>query len=272
MLAQRVLVILIILPIGLLGIVLGGWAFTLLIAVVLGVAGWEFGQLFKTGGLRPANFLVIFGILALVIGRSWNGFESADWIISLIVLLSITYYLAAFERGRDQAGTDFAVTLAGIFYIGWIGAYFVSLRQLDQGMWWLLLILPATWIADSGAYMIGSRFGRHKLSPKLSPKKTWEGYLGGVVWGVVGGTLLAWLWQSLGADIATITLERGMWVGLIMGIFPTLGDLGESMIKRQVGVKDSSHLLPGHGGFFDRIDSWLWAAVLGFYLVSWLWS
>jgi phosphatidate cytidylyltransferase len=272
MLSQRVLVTVILLPIGLAGIILGGWAYTLLIAVILGVAGWEFAQLFGTGGLRPANLLVILGILALVIGRYWNGFESAAWLISLLVLLGMTYHLIAFERGRDQAGTDFSVTLAGIFYIGWIGAYLISLRQLDQGMWWVLLVLPATWIADSGAYFVGTRFGRHKLSPHLSPKKSWEGYLGGIVCGVVGGILLAWLWQRLGADAATITLGRGMWVGLLMGIFPTLGDLGESMIKRQVGVKDSSHLLPGHGGAFDRIDSWLWAAVLGFYLVSLLWS
>jgi len=272
MLAQRVLVTVILLPIGLAGIVLGGWAYALLIAVILGVAGWEFAQLFKTGGLRPANLLVIIGILALVIGRYLSGFESADWIISLVILLSITYHLVTFERGRDQAGTDFAVTLAGIFYIGWIGAYLISLRQLNQGMWWVLLVLPATWIADSGAYFVGTRFGRHKLSPHLSPKKTWEGYLGGIVWGVAGGVLLAWLWQRLGADASVITLGRGIWIGLVMGIFPTLGDLGESMIKRQVGVKDSSHLLPGHGGAFDRVDSWLWAAVLGFYLVSWLWS
>ena len=272
MLVQRILVTLILLPIGIAGIFLGGWAYTLLIAVILGVAGWEFTQLFKTGGLRPASLLVIAAILALTVGRFLNGFESAGWIISLFILLSMTYHLVDFERGRDQAGTDFAITLAGIFYIGWIGSYLISLRQLDQGMWWMLLVLPSTWIADSGAYFVGTRFGKHKLSPRLSPKKTWEGYLGGIVWGVAGGLLLAWLWQRLGADASVISFGRGMWTGLVMSVFPTLGDLGESMIKRQVGVKDSSHLLPGHGGAFDRIDSWLWAAVLGFYLVSWLWS
>lgn len=272
MLMQRVLVTIILLPIGLAAIILGGWVFTLLIALILGVAGWEFAQLFKTGGLQPSGPIVVVGILALVLGRYLNGFESAHWIISLFVLLSITYHLIAFERGRDQSGTDFTVTLAGIFYIGWIGAYFISLRQLDQGMWWVLLVLPATWLADSGAYFVGSRFGKHKLSPHLSPKKTWEGYLGGIVWGVAGGVLLAWIWQQIGADPTVITLGRGLLVGLVMSIFPTLGDLGESMIKRQVGVKDSSHLLPGHGGAFDRIDSWLWAAVFGFYLVSFFWS
>jgi phosphatidate cytidylyltransferase len=271
MLAQRVLVAVILLPIGIAAIILGGWAYTLLIAVFLGVAGWEFAQLYKAGGMQPSRLLVIVGILGLTIGRFLTGFESADWMIGLIILLSMSYHLVDFERGRDQAGTDFAVTLAGVFYIGWIGSYLISLRQLEQGIWWVLLVLPATWFADSGAYFIGTRFGKHKLSPRLSPKKTWEGYLGGIVCGVAGTILLTFLWQRLGADASVISFERGLWIALVMGIFPTLGDLGESMIKRQVGVKDSSHLLPGHGGAFDRIDSWLWAAVLGYYLVKLLW-
>lgn len=271
MLIQRVLVSAILLPIGLVAIILGGWAYGLLIAVILGFAGWEYVQLFKTGGLKPAWILVIPGILALVISRYFNGFESIDWLLSLIILLSLAYHMVDYERGRDQAGTDFALTLAGIIYIGWVGAYFISLRQLEQGMWWVLVVLPATWLADSGAYFVGTRFGKHKLSPRLSPKKTWEGYLGGILWGVLGTILLTWIWQSLGADRSIITIERSLWISLVMGIFPTLGDLAESMIKRQVGVKDSSHLLPGHGGAFDRIDSWLWAVVLGYYLVKLLW-
>lgn len=272
MLVTRIIVAIILLPIGLAGIVLGGWAYLLLVAVILGLAAWEYAQLFTAAGLQPARLLVIGGILLLVIGRHWNGFASTDWIISLLVLLCLTWHLIAYERGRQQAGTDFAASLTVIFYIGWIGAYLISLRQLELGMWWVLLVLPATWFADTGAYFMGTRFGKHKLSPLLSPKKTWEGYIGGILWGVAGGALLAWLWQLLGADPATMTIGRGLVVGLVMSIFPTLGDLGESMIKRQVGVKDSGHLLPGHGGFFDRIDSWLWTAVLGYYLVFWLWS
>ena len=86
--------------------------------------------------------------------------------ISLIVLVAMTYHLVAYERGRDQAGTDFSVTLAGVFYIGWLGAYFISIRNLPEGQWWLLVILAGVMFADSGAYFIGKRFGRHKLSPR----------------------------------------------------------------------------------------------------------
>jgi phosphatidate cytidylyltransferase len=182
----------------------------------------------------------------------------------------MAFHLVRFEQGRDQAATDFAVSLAGIFYLGWLGSYFISLRELPNGVFWILLVLPATWIADSGAYSVGRRIGRHKLAPRLSPNKSWEGYFGGILSGVVGTALLAALIQWVFGDQIGVTPLRGALIGLVMGVVPTLGDLGESMIKRQVGVKDSGTLLPGHGGAFDRIDSWLWAAALGYYLVFWL--
>jgi phosphatidate cytidylyltransferase len=272
MLAKRLLVTIVLLPIGIAAILAGGWYFTALVVFFIGLAAWEYVNLFRAGGLKPAGVLIIGGTLLLLLGRNINGFESATWLISLLILLGMIYHLVAYERGRDQAGTDFAVTLAGIFYIGWFGAYFISLRNLAEGKWWILVVLPAVWFADAGAYFIGKRFGRHLLCPRLSPKKTWEGYLGGILVGVPLTALIAAIWR-VGAGVDTaITPLRGALVGLVMGVLPTLGDLGESMIKRQVGVKDSGKILPGHGGAFDRIDSWLWAVVLGYYMVLWLWS
>jgi phosphatidate cytidylyltransferase len=175
----------------------------------------------------------------------------------------------AYERGRDQAGTDFAVTLAGIIYLGWIGAYMISVRDLPEGKWWLLVVLPAVWLADSGAYLVGVRFGRHKIAPRLSPKKSWEGYIGGIFFAVLGTPLFVALWRVGAGPDTTLTLTAGAWIGLAMGLLTIFGDLGESMLKRQVGAKDSGNLLPGHGGALDRIDSWLWAGVIGYYLVVW---
>jgi len=272
MLVKRLLVAIVLLPIGMAAIMAGGWYLTALVAVFMGLAAWEYATLFRAGGLKPAGVLVVGGTLSLLIGRNINGFESAPWLISFLILLSMTYHLVAYERGRDQAGTDFAVTLGGMFYIGWFGAYFISLRNLPEGNWWILVVLPAVWFADSGAYFIGKRFGRHLLSPRLSPKKTWEGYLGGIIVGVLLTALFAAIWRVGAGPNSDITPLRGALVGLVMGIFPTLGDLGESMIKRQMGVKDSGNLLPGHGGAFDRVDSWLWAVVLGYYMILWLWS
>lgn len=269
MLAKRVIVAAILLPIGLVLIYFGGWAYALLVALFVGLAAWEYVQIFRKGGYQPAGLLVPLGALLLVAGRVLDGFESAPWMITLIILVIMTYHLLAYERGRDQSGTDFGVSLAGIFYLGWLGAYLISLRDLPEGLWWVLLVLSAVWIADSGAYFIGRAFGKHKLSPRLSPKKTWEGYLGGILTGTVGTALLATLFMNLAGTGSAITLWKGAVVGLILSVLTTLGDLGESMFKRQVGVKDSSNLIPGHGGVFDRIDSWLWAVAIGYYVVVW---
>lgn len=270
MLAKRTLVTLLLLPLGLLVIVLGGWVYAGFIALMLALAAWEFVKLFHAGGLLPASVLVLLGVVLLVLGRAWNGFVSAPLLLSVLVLLSMAYHLMAYERGRDNSGTDFAVTVAGFMYLGWLGAYFISLRQLPEGLWWVLMALPVVWIADSFAYLVGSRWGRRKLSPRLSPKKTWEGYLGGIAGGTLGGALLPLLWQVWAGPDSAVTPWRGALLGLILAVLTTLGDLGESMIKRQVGVKDSGTLLPGHGGVFDRIDSWLWAGVIGYYVVLWM--
>jgi phosphatidate cytidylyltransferase len=106
------------------------------------------------------------------------------------------------------------------------------------------------------------------MAPRLSPKKTWEGFAGGVLTSTLSGALIGALW---GLVTPALTPGRGAFLGLALGVLTPLGDLGESMIKRQFGEKDSSHLLPGHGGVFDRIDSWLWAAVIGYYMIVALW-
>ncbi len=268
MLRQRVIVAVILLPIGLALIYFGGWAFAIMVTLILGLAAWEYARIFIAGGHRPADVLTISGAVLLALGRAWNGFESADWLLALLILGSMTYHLFSYERGRDQAASDFAVTLSGVFYIGWLGAYLISLRELPNGMWWVLIVLPAVWLADSGAYFVGRSIGKRKFSPRLSPKKTWEGYIGGIVVGTIGAALLAVLWNLIQPGV--MTPFQGGVLGLILSIITVLGDLGASMIKRQFGVKDLSNLIPGHGGVFDRIDSWLWAGVIGFYVIQWL--
>jgi phosphatidate cytidylyltransferase len=268
-LAKRALVTIILLPIVIAAIIMGSWVYVAMVILILGLAASEYVRLFRASGLQPAGFLVVIAVLLFTVGRALNGFESAAWISSLVILALMTYHLVVYERGRDLAATDFSASLSGAFYIGWLGAYMVSLRALPSGMWWVLLVLPGIWLADTGAYLIGSRFGRHKLSPRLSPKKSWEGYLAGIVTGVLGTIILALIWKGLAGSELPVTWPQAGVLGFILGAVPTLGDLGESMIKRQVGAKDSGNLLPGHGGAFDRIDSWLWAGVLGYYVIVW---
>ncbi len=266
---KRTLVALVLLPIGLAAIYLGGFFYAGVVLLLLFLAALEYVSLFRAGGVQACVYLVAGGTVLLVVGRVINGFQSAPWMISLLILASMAYHLIAYELGREQAGTDFAVTLAGAFYLGWIGAYLITLRNLPEGRWWVLTVLPAVWLADTGAYLVGSQIGRHKMTKRLSPKKSWEGYLGGILLSTLGTALLAWLWQVWAGPGTAITPAHGAWVGFILGALTIFGDLGESMIKRQVGIKDSGNLLPGHGGIFDRIDSWLWAGVIGYYVVAW---
>jgi phosphatidate cytidylyltransferase len=270
MLRTRVLVASILLPVGLLLIYLGEWVFAVFVALILGLAAWEYSQIFKASNLQPASIIAILGASLLALGRAWNEFNSGPWLIGLIVIASMIYHMVAYERGRDQSGTDFAVTISAALYLGWLGAYLISIRSLPEGFWWLLLVLPTVWLADSGAYFVGRSFGRRKFSPRLSPKKTWEGYLSGILVGTLGAIGLVYLWKIWAGPAFSITPTQGSILGILLSTITPLGDLGESMIKRQSGKKDSSNLLPGHGGVFDRIDSWLWAAIIGYYFIIWI--
>lgn len=267
MLVKRILVALALLPVGIFLVAVGGWVYFWGVVIILALAAREYAQLFHAGQHHPSSLLVVGGTAALILGRAGNGFASLPWLVSLLILLSMAYHLYTFERGREQAAADFGITLAGILYFGWIGGYFISVFRLAEGHWWVVAILLMVWAADTAAYFVGKNFGRRKLCPRLSPKKTWEGYLGGVAASTLAGALLAIVGKSSGLGPVGFSVIQGVVMGLVLGMLPTLGDLGESMIKRQAGKKDSGNILPGHGGVFDRIDSWLWAIVIGYYLV-----
>lgn len=266
MLAKRLATVAVLLAVGLPALILGGVPYFVLIVFFVVGAAWEYGRLLQAADVHPAMPVLMVGTLALLTVRYWLPAWSGA-ALTLLTLVAMTVHLFAYERGRDRAGTDFAGTLGGLVYLGWIGAYLLDLRAMDGGLWWLLLVLVSVWVADSFAYLIGVRLGRHHLSPRLSPKKSWEGYLAGVVTGPLGGLLFAWLGARYGG--LPVSPAQGAALGFFLALVTTLGDLGESMFKRQAGLKDSSSIFPGHGGFFDRIDSWLWAAPLGYYFIVW---
>jgi phosphatidate cytidylyltransferase len=151
--------------------------------------------------------------------------------------------------------------------VGLLGPYLISLRSLEHGRWWTLVVLPTVWIADSAAYLIGSAWGKKKLAPRTSPNKTWEGYLAGVLFGTLSSPALLFFYnQAFHAQILISPLQ-GALLGLAVSVFIPLGDLTESMIKRQADQKDSGTIFPGHGGVFDRLDSLFWAAPISYYLI-----
>ena len=266
---RRTLTALVLVAIGLPGIIYGGVFYFVLMTIFLVGGAWEYVRMYRAIQYEPHQILTVGGVLAIATARVFF-VESAMPLFVGLILLAMTVHLIAFERGRDQAALDFCVTVAGIVYIGWLGSYLLDLRNLDQGVWWLMLILPMVWAGDTGAYSIGAVYGKHKMSPRLSPKKSWEGYFAGVFTSVLVGAFFAYAFSSLGPQPLNGLIDpiQGALLGLLIGAVAPLGDLGESMFKRQSGLKDSSNIFPGHGGFLDRIDSWIWGAAIGYFIIQ----
>lgn len=269
MLRERTAVALMFLPLVMWVVSEGRALFAIAITLVLCLAVFEYGTLFRKRGLRPARPLMVAGVALIAWSRSLAAFEWTAEVLVLLSLAGMVWHLLDFERGAPNAGSDFTVTLSGMIYVGWIGSYLISLRELAGGLWWFMTALSAIWLADTWAYSVGSLFGRHRMTPRLSPNKTWEGYLGGIVGGALCASALVALWR-LGADAsAALDLNSGLLIGAVIAALAPLGDLGISMFKREFEVKDTGTLLAGHGGSLDRIDTWLWAGVLGYYLAQW---
>jgi len=266
---RRTLTALAMAAVGLPAIIYGGVLYFLLMSIFLVGGAWEFVRMYRAVQYEPHEALTIGGVLFIATARFFFP-EYAVFMLVLFVLLAMTVHVIAYERGRDKAGLDFTVTVTGIVYLGWLGSYLLDLRNLPNGVWWLMFILPLVWAGDTGAYSIGAVYGKHKMSPRLSPKKSWEGYAAGIVTAIYVGALFAYAYSALGPQplAGLITPLGGALLGLLISAVTPLGDLGESMFKRQGGLKDSSQVFPGHGGFLDRIDSWIWGAALGYFIIQ----
>jgi phosphatidate cytidylyltransferase len=266
MLSDRLAVAVPLIPFAVWIIWLGGPVYALAVAAVLVVAGREFARIFQTGGHRPALPLVMVGAPLLTLVRLFRPNELSLLLAGLVVA-ALAWHLVDFEKGAPASGTDFVITLGGSFYLGWMGSYFTALRELSDGLWWTAVLIGAIWLADSAAYVFGRAVGRNPLAPRLSPKKTWEGFLGGVAGGAAGSALLALLWRLGAGESSLVDWHTAALLGALTGLVGPIGDLGISMLKRESGVKDSGAVIAGHGGALDRIDSWLVSIPVGYYAV-----
>jgi phosphatidate cytidylyltransferase len=248
-------------------IYLGDYPFLALIAVVTTLAETEFCLLIAR---REFKVLHLFGI-ALV----WLFLlDASDPLLGVlrpglaaILLCSLAWRVA---RHRHLSVADWTGTIASGVYIGLCGSYLIKLRALPaDGFWWTFMAVAAIMLADSAAFVVGSAWGRHKLAPSLSFGKSWEGYIAGIVTSALTSGFLCLLWASRSDAGSTVTGLRGLILGTLIATFAPIGDLVVSMVKREAGVKDSGKLLPGHGGALDRIDSVLWASVIGYICVTW---
>jgi phosphatidate cytidylyltransferase len=267
MLSDRLAISALLIPLAMWVIASGGTLYLATILLIFLLAALEYANIFKMAGLRPARPLIVGGVLALIAAQQLAFLNPRGLLLPLALLLALTWHLFDYEFGATTSGTDFTVTVGGLVYLGVMGSYFIALRALPDGQWWIIAVFSGMWLADSGAYAFGRAFGKHKMSPRLSPKKTWEGYAGSVIWGAAGGGLLAFFWH-FGADAGSLlTWQTGVILGALVGMLGPLGDLGISMMKRQVGLKDTGNLMAGHGGALDRMDSWLVAIPVGYYFV-----
>ena len=260
---ERIIVGLIALPAVLLPIWFGGiWLALLLSLVALGGA-LEFYRLMQIGGYQPNRVLGLAWLLLIVLAH-WQ----PQWFpLSLIIAAGMIITLIDAMHQKQAPMSSWMATSMGALYIGIMWGQALALRQLPNGLWWVYLGLALTWTNDTAAYLVGVNFGRHKLWPRLSPKKSWEGTIAGwVVAALVGA-----VWIMLTPLSETHSPIFGAGIGLLAGILALFGDLSISTLKRQVGVKDSGHIFPGHGGVLDRSDSLLF--VLPFvYQVVLLWQ
>lgn len=259
------------LPLGALVIgltIIGGPWFTLTLVVVFGVAVMEFVQLVARKGHRAFGGLAVLWVATIMLDRALPWLGLLEPAISLLTVATLTWALIRFRQGTPNAATGFAMTIAGGVYIGWSGAQFVSLRAHPDGLFWTLTTLVAVWSADTIAYFAGTSFGRNKLIPDVSPRKTWEGYITAVFGATIITAASMPLWRALGAG-PSVTPLHGMLIGLLVSVIAPVGDLGMSMFKRYAGAKDSSQLIPGHGGLLDRIDAMMIAGLLAYHYVIW---
>jgi phosphatidate cytidylyltransferase len=235
--------------------ILGGPAFLGLVAVAGALAAWEYVGLMRQGGYDPILPLCLLVTLVAIAASYWGSIVPPEFVLALVVAGSL---IATLWHKSPAPVTDWALSLAGGLYLGLLMGFFVALRGLDNGLAWILTAAVSVMVADAGAYFAGRAFGRHPWWPRHSPNKTWEGYLAGAALGALVTVVFGpWLLQ--------LPLLESLGLGLAITLLAPLGDLAESMVKRQVGAKDSSNLIPGHGGVLDRLDSLLIALPLAYF-------
>ncbi len=247
--------------------------FTILIAIWGVLAVFEFYKLVAASKVPPLTYFGLIWTLLFILSRNSDLLSIlkphfdlnllTPLLLTSALLLSLIWLLL---RVQEKAFTGWAWTIAGILYVGWLLSYLVAIRGLDDGRNWVFFALFTTFASDTAAFFTGRTLGRYKLAPHISPGKTREGTIGGILAAIIV-SLLFMLPTPLRLPF---NWGQAILLGLLVSIFGQLGDLAESLFKRNMEVKDSSQLLPGHGGFLDRMDSIVFAGVVVYYYVVWV--
>ena len=211
--------------------------------------------------LRP---LVLGGYIGFVLALLGLELGGLDWLVGgILATFVVSFVVFGLSDTRSSATTSFGVTLLGVVWVGAGLGFLLLIRDIqDFGFWAVMAVLFTVFAADSGAFFVGRAVGRHKLAPAISPGKSWEGFVGGVVAAMAMAFVI--LYKDRGEFL---TIPETLAFGAAIALASVLGDLFESAVKRDLGVKDSGRLLGGHGGMLDRLDALLWAAPAAYYVI-----
>lgn len=243
----------------------GQLAWYIVVAVAVGVAMWEVLTRLREHSYHLPRTLMIIGGQAML-WSSWP-FETNGLIAVYVVAVLALMFGRLFHNGRHRPPINYLRDMSvGIFVLTWIpmfGSFAAMLSTTSQGGASIIVFMLCVVASDTGGYVAGVMFGSHPMAPAVSPKKSWEGFVGSIIFGMVTGALSI-----------HFLLEREAWVGAVMGlglvVCASLGDLVESQFKRELGIKDMSNILPGHGGLMDRLDGMLPAAMVTWVAISFL--
>lgn len=244
--------------------------FCLIVTIGIGLALYEFFSIVKKNKpYRPFTSLGVIGGCAIVVYQSMASFIAGfQGLVSLVFALVIMMIFCGeiFRTEKQNSIANVAVTTLGIFYLAYLGSYVIRIRALEHASLLIMLLFVITKMNDVGAYFIGSRFGRRKLATYISPKKTVEGALAGLVTGIM---VCMGLRYFLGEFLDFLSYTNAFFLSVYLGFFGQVGDLFESMIKRDLGIKDTGNYVPGMGGVLDVLDSMFFAVpALYFYVKS----
>jgi phosphatidate cytidylyltransferase len=223
--------------------------FILLIAVFVGFGTWELATISRTATRHVPRIPVLISALAMLPATYYFGYLGQIVTLGAGILFAIVWHLVQRRlSSSDVTDRDVLMSAFTLAYVPFLASFAVLMTARDGGQWWTMGTMIIIASVDTGAFATGVMFGKTPLAPKISPKKTWEGFIGSALFGSVAGYF-----------IATSMLHIDWWWGVLLGLIilgvATVGDLIESLIKRELGTKDASHFLPGHGGFLDRLDS-----------------
>jgi len=268
MLKKRLLTAAIGLPLLILLIFKGGQIpFTIFIGALSVITIWEYFRIVYSDRGKDGTEFICFCAYLISLGIVWaahiKSFELIGWLLLLNLVISGLASLWLF-RTDPSAPILLSKQILGIIYIPLFLSFLVLIRNGTEGIYWVFSLIVLVFVGDSGAYFVGSGLGKHKLSPSISPGKTIEGSIAGLIACVLAGIVVKLLF------FPDLSWGIGILFFLVIGIFALLGDLFESMFKRHAKAKDSGGLLPGHGGFLDRVDALMYSAPVAYFFIQYV--